>query len=190
MCYHKDSIVNSWKTAEICGTKYLFITYDYNASKAVVDWLDEILGKYPDHRAIVTTHSYLTHGGKLIQSEKGDTMFPSEYPASRIWEDVLKKHSNVIMVISGHIGATVPVYSWNTGENGNKVLQLLVDPQDYDTKEVKQNGEIVIEHGRQDTGLVLYMNFSADGRTIKLDHYSTLLDKSLKLDEYSITLDV
>ena len=49
---------------EICGTKYLFITYDYNPSAGVVNWLDEILGKYPDHRAILTTHSYLLENGK------------------------------------------------------------------------------------------------------------------------------
>ena len=187
---HEETVANSWKTVEICGVKYLFMTVDFNPSKAVVDWVDETLGKYPDHRAIVTTHSYLRRNGTLVPSDKGDTMYPLGYPATSLWDLALKKHKNVIMVVSGHIGATIPIYSWNEGDNGNKVLQLLIDPQDYDTKEIMREGEIVIEHGKQDTGLVSYLNFSADGRTVTMDSYATLLNKTLKVEEVTFTLDV
>ncbi len=187
---HKETISNSWKTVEICGVKYLFVTVDYNPTKAVVEWVDEILGKYPDHRAIVTTHSHLTRSGTLIASEKGDTMFPSDYPATKLWELALKKHSNLLMVVSGHIGAHPPVHAWYEGDNGNRVLQLLIDPQDYDTKERMKDGELYIEHGKQDTGLVYYMNFNEKGQCVSVSYYATLLDKDLKLNEYSFDLDI
>ena len=187
---HTETISNSWRTAEIHGVKYLFVTVDYNPSKAVIEWVDEILGKYPDHRAIVSLHSYLTRRGTLVASEKGDTMFPLGYPATELWELALRKHANVVMVVSGHIGALAPIHSWNEGDNGNRVLQLLIDPQDYDTKEIMKDGEIVIEHGKQDTGLVCYFNFTEDGKTFTIDCYSTLLNKFLKYEENTFTLDV
>ena len=36
---HDQTIANSWKTVEICGTKYLFMTVDYNPSAAVAEWI-------------------------------------------------------------------------------------------------------------------------------------------------------
>lgn len=184
--YHKNSIVNSWMTKEICGTKYLFITVDYNPTKAVIDWLNELLPKYPDHKAIITTHSYLDNKGDLISSESGDTMYPTAYPATKLWSLALKKHQNVFMVVSGHVGVTVPFYSIQRGDKGNRVIQVLVDPQSYDSKEISATK---IEHGHQDTGLVLYMNFSKDGKTITFDYYSTLLNKFLYNSDYKINIE-
>ncbi len=144
---------------------------------------------YSDHKAIITTHSYLDGNGNLIKDESGDTMYPLGFAASNVWKRCLTKHENVLMVVSGHVGITVPFYSWNTGDNGNKVLQVLVDPQSYDYKDVSYDGPLAKPSGKQDTGLVLYMNFSEDGKTITLDYYSTLLNKFLKGSNYTINLD-
>ena len=185
--YHKESIVNSYMTREICGTKYLFITLDFNPTDNVLKWLDRTLAAYPDHKAIITTHSYLSSSGSTITTDAGSTMYLFGNTADVVWEEVLSKHANVLMVVSGHVGGVRYSYSYNYGVNGNRVLQLLVDPQGYDAKEISKDG--TIEHGTQDTGLVLYMNFSADGKTISFDYYSTLLGKFLKNSECVIELE-
>lgn len=185
--YHENSIVNSWKTMEICGTKYLFMTVDYNPTDDVLNWVDQTLARFPDHKAIITTHAYLDASGMTISSEDGNTMFPLGNTGYVLWNTVLKKHANVFMVVSGHVAADDLVMSYNTGENGNRVLQILVDPQGYDAKEIDSKG--TIEHGTQDTGLVLYMNFSEDGNIITLNYYSTLLDKFRKGNAYTIRVD-
>ena len=172
--YHKDSIVNSYKAVEICGIKYLFVVVDFNPTENVVKWVDRILGEYPDHLAIVITHSFLNNNGKLRLSEKGETMYPLGYTADKLWDMALKHHKNLLMVICGHIFAVTPVYSTQIGDHGNVVHQLLVDPQDYDTGKTPE-GEV--KGGVQDVGCVLYMNFSADGSKITFDNYSTLLNK-------------
>lgn len=174
--YHKESIVNSYKTVEICGIKYLFITVDFNPTEKVFLWLDEILGKYPDHHAIVALHSFINKNGEIRTSEKGDTMFPLGFTADKLWESVLKKHKNLLMVVCGHVGALIPVHTRGIGEHGNTVHFFLINPQGYDTKEAP-DGSIL--KGKQDTGMVLYMNFSADGAKITVDHYATLLNKLL-----------
>ena len=186
---HDESIVNSWKTMEICGTKYLFITYDYNPSAGVVNWLDEILGKYPDHRAIITTHSYLLESGKRMNPEDdtGNTNSYRGLTSEVLWNRVFKKHSNVFMIVSGHTGNEYVNYSYARGDNGNKVLQVLVDPQCYETREKDANG--TLESGKQDIGLVLYMNFSEDGNRITFNNYSTLLGKFLKNQNFTINFN-
>ncbi len=184
--HYENSIVNSYKTMEICGNKYLFLTVDFNPTENVVKWVDRILGEYPDHQAIVSTHSYLNRSGELRTSEKHDTMFPFDFIADRFWDTVLKHHKNVLMVVCGHVDALSPVYSTQIGVHGNTVHQFMINPQGYDTKE-REDG--TISCGKQDTGMVLYMNFSADGAKITIDNYSTLLNKELlKNTDTEITL--
>jgi len=172
--HYEESIVNSYKTVEICGIKYLFVTGDFNPTENVVLWLDRILGEYPDHLAIVATHSYLENSGELRLTEKGETMFPLGFTADKLWDMALKKHKNLLMILCGHIFATTPVYTTQIGDHGNVVHEILVDPQGYDTGKTAE-GEI--KGGTQDTGLVLYMNFSENGAKVSFDYYATLLDK-------------
>lgn len=181
---HDETIVNSYRTMEIYGTKYLFITIDYNPSKAVADWVDQTLAKYPDHRAIITTHSYIEDEGEFV-CETTSVAYHNEYQPEVLWEKVLSKHANVFMIVCGHaVGANVPIYTMNIGDNGNRVYQFLINPQTYDTKEPRKDGEK--QTGTQDQGLVMYMNFSEDGNTVSLNYYSTLLNKFLKGANYTI----
>ncbi len=182
---YSESIVNSYKSMEICGTKYLFVTVDFNPTGNVISWLNNLLAdpQYADHRAIITTHGYLTGNGSIITSNSNDTMFPTSYTPDKLWKYCLSRHKNVFMIVSGHVGVNDIVYNYNTGELGNKVLQVLVDPQNYDLKEVSYHTSV--DQGTQDTGLVLYMNFSADGNTITFNYYSTLLDKNLVAEKDS-----
>lgn len=183
--HHENSIVNSYRTAEICGNKYIFITVDFNPTENVVKWVDQILGEYSDHLAIVTTHSYLNSEGALRSSDQGDTKYPLGYAAEQLWDMALKNHENLLMVVCGHVGSTSPVYSTNVGVHGNKVHQFLVNPQGYDVKD-DENGPV---KGTQDTGLVLYVNFSADGSKITFDYYATLLNKEMKsIEDLEVTL--
>ena len=54
--HFESSVANSYKTMEICGNKYLFVTVDFNPTEKVFRWVDRILGEYHDHFAIVATH--------------------------------------------------------------------------------------------------------------------------------------
>ncbi|MBE6713092.1 MAG: hypothetical protein E7580_06190 [Ruminococcaceae bacterium] len=185
--YHENSIVNSYKTMEICGTKYLFLTVDHHLTANVINWVDEILGKYPDHLAIVATHAYIGSQGNLFSTTKDDTHIPSGYASEHLWENALKNHENVLAVVCGHVGTLRPVYStMRRGEGGNVVRQILVDPQGYDLRE--ENGEGAVISGVQDTGMILYMNFSEDGSKVTFDYYSTLLNKEMVDADYPLTL--
>ena len=179
---HDETIVNSWRTMELGETKYLFVTVDYNHSKAVADWLDGLLKKYSDHKAIITTHSYMKADGSIIKSENNGTAYASPIGPADMWKKVYSRHSNVFMIVCGHeTYANIPIYTIDRGKNGNKVYQFLINPQTYDLKDG--------QYGTQDQGLVMYMNFSEDGKTISLNYYSTLLNKFLKGANYTINVE-
>ncbi len=184
---HTTTVANSWKTVNIGGVDYLFMTVDFNPTDNVLNWVDQTLAKYPNHKAIITTHSYLDGNGEVISSDDGSTMYLFGNPGTVLWDEVLSRHENVFMIVSGHTGGVAPTYSYNRGVNGNEVLQVLVDPQVYDAKEIDPNG--TIEHGTQDTGLILYMNFSNDGKRITFDYYSPLLNKFLKNTNHTIYIE-
>ena len=184
---HDETIVNSYRTMELCGTKYLFITVDYNPSVAVANWVDETLAKYPDHKVIVTTHSYINATGDYVY-ETTSYAYHNEIQPEVLWDRVLSKHANVFMIVCGHATkANVPFYTVNVGDHGNKVYQFLINPQTYDLKEPRKEGEK--PSGTQDQGLVMYMNFSEDGNTISLNYYSTLLNKFLKGANYTVNVN-
>ena len=184
---HDTTIVNSWRTMELYGTKYLFITIDYNPTEAVAKWVDQTLAKYPDHKAIITTHAYLSKDGEVIPTERDASIYPTKYSPEYLWEKVFSKHANVFMIVSGHVvTVNTPIYTVNMGKNGNKVYQFVINPQTYDYKEPKN--ESAKPTGTQDQGLVMYMNFSEDGNTISLNYYSTLLGKFLKDANYKINV--
>ena len=66
------------------------------------------------------------------------------------------------MVVCGHIG-TAPEIVWYeaVGDHGNKIPQVLVDPQRVD----KYEGA---------SGLVALFHFSADGTQVQVENYSTI----------------
>ena len=191
IAHYTDSITNSYKCVEIEGTKYIFITLDFNPTRGVVTWLDNLLTKYSDHQAIITTHSYTWRGEnadgtagngdlltianlqKVIVAGKAGGAAP-DY----IWKNCIKKHSNVIMTVSGHVGANDPFFFKQTAEAGNEVLNVLVNPQSYEDPDNNDHSEEEAKLGGfEPTGMVFLMHFNDGGKTIRTEYYSTILDE-------------
>ena len=177
---YTNSITNSYKLVEFDGAKFIFITLDFNPTRGVVTWLDNLLTTYSDHQAIITMHSYTWRGdkdgsgdlltmanlSKVIPAGKGGGAAP-DY----LWRNCISKHSNVIMTVSGHVGANDPFFFKQTGENGNEVLNVLVNPQAYEDSEPSEGNAL----GYEPTGMVFLMHFYDGGKTIKTEYYSTIL---------------
>ncbi len=181
--HYTNSITNSYRLAEINGVKFIFITLDFNPTRGAVTWMDNLLTQYSDHKAIITMHSYTWRGEDALGNPKdGDLLtklnlqrvivggnFHGAAP-DYIWSNCLSKHSNVIMTVSGHVGANDPFFFKQTGTNGNQVLNVLVNPQVYEDS-TNEDGL-----GVEPTGMVFLMHFSEDGKTIRTEYYSTILD--------------
>ena len=189
--YGENSMLNSWRTFSVAGVNYLFVTLDYGASDEELAWAADIIEAYPNHRVIITTHGYLNSDGKTLEAgtynpplEDYDynanygealTGTPVGNTGTQIWEKLVSKHSNIFLVLSGHVPSAQVVTTQRKGENGNTVTEMLIDPQGLDQVDP--------------TGMITMLYFSNDGKTITVETYSTV-KQAYYLDSNQYTIDV
>ncbi|MBE6684138.1 MAG: hypothetical protein E7592_00620 [Ruminococcaceae bacterium] len=164
-CLNEWDIANTYKAFTVADTKYLLVCLDYGPSDEALEWAGEIIEAHKDHRVIITTHTYLFRDGTLF--DKDDA-----YPASRsqggvndgvdMWEKLVKKYENIVLVISGHDPSDHIVCTRTEGDNGNVVTQLLVNPQHMDSS---------LPYC---TNMVAMLYFSEDGKTVTVRYYSIM----------------
>ena len=95
-----------------------------------------------------------------------------------MWDELIKKHENIVLVLSGHDPYDNVVTTQTVGDNGNVVTQMLIDPQNMDVN-------------AGPAGMVAMLYFSEDGKTVQLEYYSTARNQYWKAcNQYTITLDV
>lgn len=157
-------LTNSYRCFNVQGTDYLFLTLDFAPDEEMLKWADEVISSHPKHKVIIITHAYMYRDGDPITD--GDCYPPTYYKGYEgaqngddMWEKCFSKHENVLMVLSGHDPWQHIVYRQDTGEKGNTVTQMLIDPQYVD-----------LSLGSTSTVAMFY--FSNDSRTLTVRYYS------------------
>ncbi len=163
------TLESTYRKIEVCGIKYLIFTLDFGATDNILNWASEIIENHPDYNVIITTHAYLYRDGTTI--DKNDIAPPTKYNASNnngdeIWNKLVSKHKNIVLVLSGHDPHPRVVCTQTAGENGNIVTQILSDHQYVDRDMYKA--------GMDTTGMVTLLHFSADGTRVVVETYSTV----------------
>jgi hypothetical protein len=117
------------------------LALEWSPRKSAVAWANGVLDAHPTDRVIIVTHAYLYYDGTRYDwKAKGDHQEwnPLWYSTANsgdvedgemLWNDLVKKHPGVFLVLSGHVlagGAGVLV---SRGERGNGVLQVVVNYQ-------------------------------------------------------------
>ena len=103
--------------------------------------------------------------------------------ASYMWENLVKKHENICMVLCGHECSDLILKVDAVGDHGNKIVQLLIDAQDVDRR--------LQGAGLGHAGLVAMLYFSEDGKTVSTEYYSTIREQYFMTDNiYTFELDL
>ncbi len=101
------------------GNDFLMLYMGWGIDEESIEWMNKILQKYPDRKAILNFHEYLQPSGD--RSFLGNTLF----------EKVVEKNPNVILVLSGHFfGSETKVDEIDDNGDGTpdrKVYQMLTD---------------------------------------------------------------
>lgn len=143
---------------------YLVITLDFCPSDAMLAWASEVIERHPNHNVIISTHSYLDDEGVLDEEIDGSIPIskPGENNGTEVWEKLVSKHQNIVMVYCGHVcnSQEKVLLTQSTADNGNVVSQLMVNPQ---------NTELL-----DPMGLVAMLYFSEDGSQVDVRYYSTI----------------
>lgn len=146
-----DTMLNTYQLLSISGNDYLFMNLDYGASNEALAWAAEITEQYPDRQVIVSTHDYMNSDGTLTTNGK------------RIWNNYVKKHENIALMLCGHSDGSVIQRSITYGEKGNIIAQFMINAQELDDP-------------YKGLGMIALLYFSADGKTVQLRYYSTAKD--------------
>lgn len=163
---------NYYREIEMGGVDYLTVTLDWRPSVAEQQWACEVIEAHPDHRVILTTHSFTDSTGNINNSS-------TEGDGVDIWNRIASKYSNIVLVLSGHSASEDIVMRKAVGDNGNTVTHILVDQQDADQP---------IAGG---TGLIAYFYFSDNGKHVEVEFYSPLRDQYYKpCNQFSFELDI
>jgi len=170
-----DHIYSYYEKLEINGIKYLILVLDLEASDSVLAWANEVASYFTDYRIIVSTHAYLGSRADLMTSLMGSEGLNNT--GKTVWDEFVSLHSNIQLVICGHSSGEDIVRKQLTGVNGNKVWTFMIDSSAHEFTGVTQ------------PGLMSLIKFSADGKTLTLNHYSMVQGELFgSYNTFSVTL--
>jgi len=160
--YDNTSIINSWQKFEVNGIKYMVFTLDYGANDSVLNWASDLIAQNPTYNVIITTHAYLYRDGSTLDDREACPPSTSggTNDGDDIWNKLISKHENIVMVLSGHDPCDRIVLTQTKGKNGTVVSQFLIDPQGVDLDDP--------------TGLVAIFHFSNNGSRVTVEYYSPI----------------
>lgn len=178
---YNETMLNTWQELIVGDIKYLIMSVDLGASDEELAWAEDVIQTHPNHNVIISTHAYLNDDGTRL--EDGDTYEPSQYPSAaypsnrntgeEMWNELFSQYDNIVMVVCGHVSSDDIVVTQEEGVNGNVVTQMLVDPQGLDYRLITStSGDKTTP-----TGMICMLNFSADGKTVQVEQYSTGYDQ-------------
>ena len=155
-----DHIYSYYQKIEINGMKYLILVLDLEAGDSILAWANEVAAYFKDYKIIVTTHAYMSDRSVLLTSLMGSESLNN--PGQTIWDEFVSKHANIELMICGHSSGEDIIRKQMTGDNGNKVWTFMIDSSAHEFTGVTQ------------PGLMALLKFSADGKTLTLNHYSMI----------------
>ena len=168
-----DNAYYIFKTGKI---NWLVITLEFGPRNSILKWASSVIEKYPNHSVIINTHSYMYSDS--TRQGPGDNWRPQAYGVGKdtgdssvndgeqIWDKLVKDHSNVRFVFSGHVLNTGVGTLVSINSKGFPVYQMLANYQEGVTGSVKGgNGWLRI----------LDMNYKK--KTLNVSTYSPYINK-------------
>jgi hypothetical protein len=124
--YEEGKSDNAYYTFKAGKMKWMVVTLEFCARQGAVDWANQLIAANPKHNVIILTHYHLTSKGEINQNNAGY----GDMTSQAIYDQMIRKHKNVRMVLSGHV--VTSAWRIDQGENGNDIYQFLQNYQSED----------------------------------------------------------
>lgn len=177
---YDDTMLNTWQLFTVGRVPYLVLSIDYGASDDVLAWANEVVRNHRNCNVIVTTHAYLFRDGTTLDVHEvcPPSLDGAYNNGDDIWEKLITKHPNIVLVLCGHDPSDRIVAVRSQGENGNTVTQMLIDPQGVDAA-----------YGA--AGMVAMLYFSEDGSQVAVEYYSTVKNRFfMEENQFTVRIDL
>ncbi|MBE6689192.1 MAG: hypothetical protein E7588_07970 [Ruminococcaceae bacterium] len=195
----EKDLTNMYSLVSAGGVDYVLFSLEYGPRDAVLDWVGEILTKYPERQAVISTHCYFSTDGTLTTSNSTTNReFSDGNEGIDIYEKIVARYPNVLFVTCGHSqGDDSKQHPHNRGDNykdsptgndfGSYAIQILSDisayAMNYPDASLPYGADggygsskaNLVQFGA-DEGLVFIMAFSNGGKTMHSYVYSPLHD--------------
>lgn len=163
---------NGYLLITLGGQDYIILALDFGPRQATLDWANTILTTYADRDAILLIHTYMFRD--TTRCTTGDDWNPKIFftdasdvhDGEEIWQELVKLHSNIVQVWSGHDRGIN--YLQSIGDGGNIVTQIL-DAHDMET------GHFVLAKYYLATNKVHYARYMPNNGVYRVD-WAKLLD--------------
>ena len=134
-----NTIDNSCSEYNLLGDAWLVFSLEFGPRNRTLEWVNNLIKEHPKHKIIINTHAYLYNDNTLLDGD--DWYLPQKYGVGRatgseevndggqLWEKLIKKNKNIIMVFSGHILGSGVGRLVTENDYGNAVYQMLANYQ-------------------------------------------------------------
>lgn len=176
---YDSTMRNTYRILTINGIKYMMLTLDYFPSNDEVAWACNVVKNNPDCNVIVSTHGYFDTDMTYLQD---DEIYDAEPPATSgqyIYDTLISKYQNIVMVLCGHEYVHGPTVRMATGKHGNEIVQIMINPQRREDLEKRAYGMLAMFY------------FSNDGKTVSVEYFSTITgDYYKEKNQFTFELNV
>ncbi|WP_339319325.1 LamG-like jellyroll fold domain-containing protein [Paenibacillus sp. FSL R10-2734] len=178
--YKEGYMDNVYYYVTVGDREYMIFSVAFAPTADILEWADKQIAAHPEKNVIITTHSYMYWNGEQLSNKYTD--YPSKYisdakDADVFWNEVVSKHKNVNLVLSGHIGYPDLVNRTDTGINGNTVNQMLADAQGLDASDGGY-------------AMLMMLTFHNDSNQVDVNWYSSDKDKLYRdRNQFSIEME-
>ncbi|MCQ2424587.1 MAG: hypothetical protein MJ070_00425 [Lachnospiraceae bacterium] len=173
---HPAGVENSYYFFTIGSAKWMLLQLEYHTRPSVMEWANGILDKYSDRHVILATHGlignnngdYISWVQNYMEDEKAAGDFTENMKS--LYTNVVKKHGNVCLVLSGHTnnpnGYAVMAHN-EKRPDGSVVYQLMINAQYMDASD---KGEFTY-YDNQAVGMLALLRFSSDGSKVAVNYF-------------------
>ena len=122
-----DSYNNSYHFFSQGKLEFMIVSLEAGPTDRMLAWADSLISSYPKKRVIVATHSYMQGNDQRDKPGGFGYLPPNSNTGEEVWDKLIKKHKNIFLVLSGHIGNSDRHKGLlvSKGINGNTVYQQL-----------------------------------------------------------------
>jgi cellulose binding protein with CBM2 domain/calcineurin-like phosphoesterase family protein len=96
-----DTGDNTFATFSIAGRNYLVVNLEFAPRKQKLCLANDEIRRHPTEHVIIVTHCYQGKSGDWTECAPGHGLIGSN--GQTIWEELARRHTNVQMILSGHV---------------------------------------------------------------------------------------
>ncbi len=168
---------NAYYTFTVGEVEYMYVVLDLEPTDDDIAWAKGVIDANPDARVVVTTHAYMDGNGQLISSTMGDAS--TRNSGVKIWEKLINVCPNIVMVLCGHCDGIDITQGAFTRTDGSTVKTFMIDSSTMEFT------------GSRQTGVMAFMKFAADGKTVSVNYYSPTEGKLFRnINQFTFELDL